>query len=130
MEYSDLVRNRRDVVIYGVPVTLRLHSVAFRHYSQLLAMEGRTIEREDFADGKSQTIVKDAGTMAGYQKIIRATILDGVVAWGLKTKEGESVPITEAVLIALDDKFPEFIRELFDQLEDFNTPLDASKKKT
>ena len=130
MEFSDLVLNRKEVVIRGVPVTLRLHSVAFRNYSQLLALEGRRIEQEEVGDGSRRTRVLDAGTMEQYRKIVRETIKDGVVSWKLPLKDGTMAGVTEEVLLALDDLAPEFLADVFDAVEEFNVGLTQAKKKT
>lgn len=130
MEYADLILNRKEVAVLGVPVTLRRHSVAFRNYSNLLALEGRRIEQEDGEDGKKLTRIVDAGTMDQYRKIVRATIADGVSAWGLKTTEGQKVPVSEEVLLDLEDKHPEFLTGCFDECEAFNAALSTAKKKT
>jgi len=130
LEYSDLVLNRKEVNILGVAVTLRLHSVAFRNYSQLLALEGRRIEQEPGEDGQTMTRIVDAGTMEQYRKIVRATVADGVAKWALKTSDGTEVGVSDSVLLDLEDKHPEFLAAVFDAIAEFNTPLSAAKKKT
>lgn len=128
--YSGLVLNRHETKVLGVPVTVRKHSVAFRQYSQLLAFEGRSIAQEEGPDGEKITRVLDAGTMDLYRKIVRATVADGVVSWGLKTSDGTPVGVSEEVLLDLEARFPEFLAEVFDQVEAFNQGLPPAKKKT
>jgi hypothetical protein len=130
MEFSDLIINRAEVTVMGVPVTVRLHSRAFRNFVSMLALEGRRIEQEQGADGKTRTTVLDAGSMDHYRRIVRETVKDGVVKWGLKLADGTEVGTSEEALLALEQAHPEFLAEVFDAVESFNTPLSGAKKKT
>lgn len=129
MEFSDLVLNRAEVTVMGIPVTVRLHSVAFRNYSGILAIEGRAFEQFD-VEGKKVTKMIDGGSMEQYRKIVRETVKDGVVSWGLKLKDGGVAPVDNQTIAFLDEQFPEFLAGVFDAVEEFNTPLSDAKKKT
>lgn len=129
MEFSDLVLNRAEVTVMGIPVTVRLHSVAFRNYSGILAIEGRAFEQFDL-EGKKVTKMIDGGSMEQYRKIVRETVKDGVVSWGLKLKDGGVAPVDNQTIAFLDEQFPEFLAGVFDAVEEFNTPLSDAKKKT
>lgn len=126
MGFAGLVINQETANVMGVSCIVRKHSVAFRQYAQLLALEGRVMEFD--ADGRPLKIV-DAGSLELYRKIVRATIVDGLVSWDLKRDDGTGVGLTDAVLIDLERDHSDFLTELFDRVEEFNRPLSASKKK-
>ena len=130
MDFADLVLNRSEVTVMGISVTVRLHSVAFRNYSGILAIEGRAFEQFETGDGKKVTKMIDGGTMEQYRKIVRETVKDGVVTWGLMLKDGGVAPVTDQTIGFLDESFPEFLAGVFDAVEEFNTPLTEAKKKT
>lgn len=130
MDFADLTLNRKTASVMGISVTVRLHSVAFRNYSTVLTVEGRAFEQHEDGEGNKVTKMLDGGSMEQYRKIVRETIKDGVVEWGLTLKGGGTAPVTDKTLEFLDREFPEFVAGVFDLVEEFNTPLSAAKKKT
>jgi hypothetical protein len=130
MEFADLSLNRKVVTVLGVPVTVRLHSVAFRNFATVLTIEGRAFEQHEDEDGRKITKMIDGGSMAQYRRIVHETVKDGVVEWGLHLKDGGVAPVDDATLAFLDEHFPEFVAGVFDEVETFNTPLSSAKKKT
>lgn len=125
MDFSNLLKQTKDVDIHGIKVTIKKYSLGFSEWLSLKTFEGREVKPL----GNDKVQIK-AGEKALALVSPVERLVEGVVVWDLKDDKGEVVKPTHAVVTELVKEYPEFAGTILEEIEEFNRVTDDKKKSS